>query len=135
MEHDAAPVQSLLAWALLAMGETAAAAELAQRAVVRARDQGWHVLLVDALRVAALVATRQGCLMEADGMLQEGLSLARRLGYPYAEALLLQASSELHAQIGQPQLAREQQEAARAMLRRLGARTDSERVAGLFSCW
>jgi ATP/maltotriose-dependent transcriptional regulator MalT len=135
MEHDAAPVQSLLAWALLALGEVGAAAEPAQRAVARARDQRWHVLLVDALRVAALVEVRQGHLEKADGMIQEGLALARRLGYPYAEALLLHASSEVYAQMGHPEPACERLAAAQAMFRQLGARMDSGRIAGLFSCW
>jgi ATP/maltotriose-dependent transcriptional regulator MalT len=135
MEQDAAPVQAVLAWAHLAQGEIGEAAELAQRAMARAREQGMQVLLVEALRVAALVAAGQGRLQEADGMLQEGLSLARRLGYPYAEALLLQASGEVCAQLGQPESGRERLEAAQAMFRRLGARMDSERIAGLLSCW
>jgi tetratricopeptide (TPR) repeat protein/transcriptional regulator with XRE-family HTH domain len=135
MEHDAAPVQSLLAWVLLALGEVGAAAELAQRAVARARDQHSHVLLVDALRVAALVAARQEHLVEADGLLQEGLSLARRLGYPFGEALLLHASSAVYAQMGQSEAASERLATAQAMCGQLGARADSERIAGLFGYW
>jgi len=135
MEHDAVPVQPLLAWALLALGEVGAAAELAQPAVSRARVQGWHVLLVDALRVGAQIEARQGHLEEASGMLQEGLSLARRLGYPYAEALLLQASSEVYAHRGQPESARERLAAAQALFQQLGARRESGRIAGLFRCW
>jgi hypothetical protein len=68
-------------------------------------------------------------------MLQEGLSLARRLGYPYAEALLLHASGEVYAQMSQLEVARERLEAAQTMFGQLGARMDSERIAGLVSCW
>jgi hypothetical protein len=94
-----------------------------------------QVLLVEALRVAALVAIRQRHWDEAAGTLAEGLSLARQLGYPYAEALLLQAASELSAQIGQPEAARARQEEAEAIFRRLGARSDLKPVTGLVSCW
>jgi hypothetical protein len=95
------------------------------RAVARARDQGRLVLLVDALRVMALVALRQGHYEEVEGACQEGLSLARRLGYPYGEARLLHLSGVLCAQTGQPGLAREHLEEALALFRGLGARRDS----------
>jgi ATP/maltotriose-dependent transcriptional regulator MalT len=135
IEQETAPVQALLAWAHMAQGEIGEAADLAERAVARAREQGMQVLLVEALRVAALVAARQGHLVEADGMLQEGLSLARRLGYPYGEALVLQAAGEVHDQMGQPEVARERLAAAQALFRQLGARSDSARMVGLLSCW
>jgi len=53
-------------------------------------------------------------------MLQEGLSLGRRIGYPYAEALLLQASSEVYAQMGHSEDGRERLAAAQTMFRQLG---------------
>jgi hypothetical protein len=135
VEHDVASVQTLLAQALLDLGEVAEAAEVASRAVARARTQGMRVLLVDALRAAALVAARQGHREEAAGLLQEGLALARRLGYPYAEALLLQTSGEMDVQTGQPERARAGRDEALAILRRLGARRDDKPVAGLVACW
>jgi hypothetical protein len=94
-----------------------------------------QVLLVDALRVAALVAIRQRHWDGAAAALQEGLALARQLGYPYGEALLLQVSGDLCAQTDQPEPARARQAEALAIFRRLGARADLKPVPGLVSCW
>jgi tetratricopeptide (TPR) repeat protein len=120
--------QATLAWAHLEMGRVAAAAEVVGQAVARARATGnWHAL-VDALRVQAMVATRQGRREDAERALTEGLSLARRLPYPYAEGRLLHAYGALHTQQGEPEAALERLEAALAIFRRLGARKDAERV-------
>ena len=56
------------------------------------------------------------------------MALARSMPYPYAEARLLHMYGRLHIQKGEPQAAREQLEAARAIFARLGARMDTERV-------
>ena len=48
--------------------------------------------------------------------------------YPYAEGRLLHVYSEMHAQKGEPEPARERLEAALAIFRRLGARKDAERT-------
>ena len=55
-------------------------------------------------------------------------ALARGMPYPYAEARLLHVYGLLHAEQGEPEPARERQEAALAIFRRLGARKDIERV-------
>src|SRR5207247_811772 len=94
----------------------------------QARAQHHHVVLVDALRVQAMVATRQGCWAEAQDALQEGLALVRSMHYPYAEARLLHVCGAMHAQKGEPGPARERLEAALALFRRLGAPRDVERV-------
>jgi hypothetical protein len=86
------------------------------------------VLLVDALRVAAMVAVRQGRWGEAEGALAEGLALAMRIGYPYGEARLLLVSGESSAQMDQPGPARERLEAASAIFARLGAHKYLERT-------
>jgi hypothetical protein len=83
---------------------------------------------VDALRVQAMVATRQGRWEDAERILEEGLSLARSMSYPYAEGRLLQVYGEMHEVKGGPEPARERLEAALAIFRRLGARKDIERV-------
>jgi hypothetical protein len=119
----------------LDLGEVAEAAELVSGAVARARAQGMQVLLVDALRVAALVATRQERGDEAACALQEGLTLARQLGYPYGEALLLQVAGALAAQTEGPETAGARRAEALALFRRLGARADLTPVPGLISCW
>jgi tetratricopeptide (TPR) repeat protein len=130
---DVAPMLRLLAWTLLDLGELDEAAEAASQAVAQARDTGRQVLLVDALRVAAMVAARRGRWAEARGAIEEGLSLARQMSYPYGEARLLLASGELHAQAGQPEPPRKRLEAALAIFRRLGARKDMERVEQLLA--
>jgi tetratricopeptide (TPR) repeat protein len=121
-EDDITPLVSLMAWAHLDLDRVEKAADLAAQAVTRARAQGRQVVLVDALRVAALAAARRGRCAEAEEALQEGLALARRLGYPYGEARLLQVSGELGARLGQSEPARAHLEQALAIFQRLGAR-------------
>jgi tetratricopeptide (TPR) repeat protein len=123
----------LMAWARLDLGEVPAAAKLATRAVATARERGARLVLVDALRVAALAEVRQQRWDSAERTLQEGLSLAQEIGYPYAEGKLLHVYGMLHARQGQPAQARERLEAARAIFRRLGARKDLERTEYLLS--
>jgi tetratricopeptide (TPR) repeat protein len=99
---------ALLALAHLALGAPDAAADCARRAVrrigeiVRVNSPIWghRVWLADALRVQALVTLRQGQAAEAQAILEEGLSLARGITYPYGEARLLQVYGQWHAEQG-----------------------------------
>ena len=84
--------------------------------------------LVEALRVQAMVATRQGCWEDAESSLAEGLALARSMADPYVEGRLLHVSGTLLARTGQPVPARQQLEEALAILRRLGARRAAAQV-------
>jgi tetratricopeptide (TPR) repeat protein len=122
------PLLPLVAWAHLERGEVAAAAEAVARGIAPARAQHHRLALVDALRVQAMIATRQRCWAQAEQALEEGLALARGMPYPYAEARLLYVSGALHAQKGEPEPACERLEEALAIFRRLGARKDVERV-------
>ena len=63
-----------------------------------------------------------------DLLLEEGLTLAHSMPYPYAEGRLLHVYSAMHAQKREPQPTRERLEAARAIFRLLGARKETERV-------
>jgi hypothetical protein len=110
------------------MGEVAVADEVVRRAVARAHAASERLGLVDALWVQAMVATRQGRWAEAERTLEEGLALARRMPYPYAEGRLLHAYGQMHVAKGEPGPARQRLEAALAIFRRLGARKDAERV-------
>ena len=92
------------------------------------RPENARTYLVDALRVQALVATRQRQWEEAECALGEGLAMARSIHYPYAEGRLLHVYGQMHAQKGEPGPARERLEAALAIFRRLGARKDAERA-------
>jgi hypothetical protein len=98
------------------------------QAVARVRSQGHRLALVDALWVQAMVAIRQEQWEDADRTLDEALSLARSMPYPYGEGRLLHVYSLMHVHKGQSGPARERLEAALAIFRRLGARKDVEHV-------
>jgi tetratricopeptide (TPR) repeat protein len=127
-ECDATMLLPVLAWAQLELGQADLAADAVEQAVRRARPEGMRLVLVEALRVQALVALRRERFEAASRSLEEGLELARGMPYPYAEARLLHVQGALHGQQGELEAAREQLEAARAIFARLGARVDSERV-------
>jgi tetratricopeptide (TPR) repeat protein len=118
----------VLAWAQLELGEVEEAALVIGQAVVRARAQHMRIALVDALRVRAMVALRRGEPEEAARSLDEGLTLARCMPYPYAEARLLQVYGREQTQPGNRSSGRERLEAALAIFQRLGARKDVERT-------
>jgi hypothetical protein len=120
-----------LAWAHLELDDAARAYVVARQAVRRARAGTWRLTLVDGLRVQAMVAIRQGWWDEAGQALEEGVALAQKVPYPYAEARLLQVCGELHAQKGEPGPARERLEAALTIFRRLGATKDGEQTERL----
>jgi tetratricopeptide (TPR) repeat protein len=121
-------VQPTLAWAHLEMGEVATAGEVVRQAVRRARAVTYRRGLVEALRVQAMVATRQGRWGDAESSLEEGLSLARSMADPYVEGRLLHVSGTMLARKGQPVPARQRLEEAVAVLRRLGARKAAAQV-------
>src|SRR5439155_13056414 len=101
--------------------------EVVGQAITRARATNNRLALVDVLRVQAMVLIRQGRWADAASSLEEGLALARRMPYPYAEARLLHVYGMMHVQKGEPEPARQRLETALAIFRRLGARKDSER--------
>ncbi len=115
----------LLAQAHLACGQVGAAARVVARAVDVSRRSNCRLMLLDALRVQALVLLRQERWADAGGVLEEGLALARTLPYPYAEARLQHVSGQLHTQTGGLQEARERLEAALVLFGDLGAHGDA----------
>jgi tetratricopeptide (TPR) repeat protein len=130
-EREEGDVSLLLppyAWAHLDLGEVAAAAALIERAVATATAKNDRLALVDALRVQALVASRQGHSVEAMQALEEGIALARGMPYPYAEARLLHVYGQMSVHTRQLELARERLEAALAIFQRLGARKDIKQI-------
>jgi hypothetical protein len=135
-ELDVTRLLPHLAWSHLELGEVPAAVEVAGQAVRRARAEDLPPTLVDALWAQALVGLRQGCWLDRKGaqggggqstweetarVLEEGLELARRMPYPYAEARFLHLYGELHVQKGEAVAAQEHLQAALAIFRRLGA--------------
>jgi tetratricopeptide (TPR) repeat protein len=136
-ETDAPWLLSMLAWAALALGEIALAADLVAQAITRLRAEHNRLHLVDALRIKTLVATARERWDEAERSLTEALTLARQMRYPYAEARLLYVCGLLQVRKGKnvregvfagTREAQEQLEAALAIFRRLGARKDVERT-------
>ncbi|MDQ2827674.1 MAG: hypothetical protein M3Y74_01290 [Chloroflexota bacterium] len=117
-----------LAWAYIELGRDAAAHETATSAVVAARENTEWLTLLDALRVYALVTTRRGEYDGAVRAVEEGLALARRMPYPYAEARLLYVHGQLHARRGELEPARRQLEASLVIFKRLGARRDAKQA-------
>jgi ATP/maltotriose-dependent transcriptional regulator MalT len=89
---------TLLAWAHLELGDVTAAEDVARQAIERTRAGGYRPALVDALWVQAMVAIRQGQWAEAEQALEEGLSPAQSMPYPYGEGRLLHAYGEMHVQ-------------------------------------
>ncbi len=127
-ECDVTVLLPALAWVHLEWGQVDEAAEAVEQALRRARSEEMHLVLVEALRVRALVALRREQWDEAARSLEEGLALARAMSYPYAEARLLLVYGEVHGQKRELAAARARLEAAQVLFARLGARMDSERV-------
>jgi tetratricopeptide (TPR) repeat protein len=117
-----------VACACLELGEVERATALLAECVAQAREWKYSVLLADALRIQALLALRQGNRHDAAAALDEALMLARAMPYPYGEANILFVYGNLHAANGEVEQAREQYEAALAILGRLGERLYAEQV-------
>jgi len=122
-----------LAWATVELDKPQEAVQLAAQAVGRIRADNLRRALADALRVEGQAADRQGDADAARRALEEGLTLARAMPYPYGEGRLLQVYSWLHQGRGEPEAARKRLEAALAIFRRLGARKDLDRTEQLLA--
>ncbi len=88
-ECDVTLFLPVLAWAHLELDQMDLAADTVNQALVRARPEEMRLVLVEALRVRAMIALRQEQWDEAASSLEEGLALARSMPYPYAKARLL----------------------------------------------
>jgi tetratricopeptide (TPR) repeat protein len=100
----------------------------------KARATGARAGLPALLLVSAKLAARQGRWQDAAIDLQEGLAIAREIGLPYVEALLLEEEGRMYAARGEPEGARARLEDALAVFRRLGAAPDVERIRQALSC-
>jgi len=127
-ERDVTVLLPTVAWAHLELGDLTQAAAVVAQAVGRARAWSFRPTLLEALRVQALLATRQERWTEAVQPLEEALALARSMPYPYGEARVHHVSALVNAQTGKVVAARRCLEAARRLFHRLGARKDVEGV-------
>jgi Tfp pilus assembly protein PilF len=127
-ERMTAYVRPTLAWAYLEVGDPVKAEKILRLTISRARSTGNQVGLVEALRVQAMLTTRQGRWAQAEQALEEGMLLAQRMPYPYVEARLLQLCGQMHLERGESGPAQERLGQALAIFRRLGAQKDIARV-------
>ena len=119
---------SALAEAHVDTGDAAGAEEVAALALTQARRTRNRVDGVEALRVRAKVLSMRGRPEEATAALEEALSWARPMPYPYAEARILYEYGMLHLREREPERARKRLYAALGNFRRLGAKKDAERT-------
>jgi tetratricopeptide (TPR) repeat protein len=110
------------------MGEAAGAEKVVDLAQTRARLMHNRVDGLEASRVRAKVLALQGRREEATATLDEALSLACSMPYPYAEAKLSREYGMLHVRENEPTRARERLRAALKIFRRLGAKKDAEQT-------
>jgi hypothetical protein len=127
-EHDYPILLWCLALACLQLGEVEEAEQAVTHSVARARQEGFRIALVDALRVQALVSLAQRRWPVATAALEEGLAMVRAMPYPHAEGRLLHVYGQVHAAQGAADLACARYQEALAIFRRLGARKDLERA-------
>jgi tetratricopeptide (TPR) repeat protein len=117
---------SALAEAHADTGDAAGAEEVADLALTQARRTRNRVDGVEALRVRAKVLSMLGRPEVATAALEEALSWARSMPYPYAEARILSEYGLLHLREREPKEARKRLSAALGIFGRLGAKKDAE---------
>ncbi len=127
-ECDVTTLLPMLAWAYLELGRLDESASAVEQALARARPEEMRLVLVEALRVQALVQIRRERWAETACSLEQGLTLARAMPYPYAEARLLHVAGQCDAARGETGPTRERWTEALAIFTRLGARADAARV-------
>jgi tetratricopeptide (TPR) repeat protein/ABC-type cobalamin transport system ATPase subunit len=126
-DADLGLVLPILAWALLEAGDANAAAEIVDELQERATHYGLFAR-IDGLLAQIMTLNRQERNEEARAAIEEGLKLARRLPYPYAEGRILIEESLLYRRAGDIDKAQERLEEALRIFRRLGAMKDVERT-------
>jgi tetratricopeptide (TPR) repeat protein len=119
---------SILAVAYADIGDAARAEKIVDIAQTRARLMHNRVDGLEASRVQAKILALQGRREEVTATLEEALSLARSMSYPYAEAKLSCEYGMLHLREKEPKRARERLCAALEIFRRLGAKKDAEQA-------
>ena len=128
LSHGYAERGAALAEAHADTGDAAGAEEVADLALTRARRTRNRLDGVEALRVRAKILSMLGHTEEATAALEEALSWARLMPYPYAEARILCEYGMLHLRGGEPGRARKRFSAALGIFGRLGAKKDVEQA-------
>jgi hypothetical protein len=99
-ECDVTMFLPILAWAYLELDDLDRAALEVTRALARSRPEGMRLVVVEALRVQAMVALRREHWEAAARALEEGITLTRAMPYPAAEARLLHLTTLLREAAG-----------------------------------
>ena len=124
---------TLLPWAYLELGEVDRAQALLDQVLSTARQARMKPTLVQALRVQALVFSKQERWEEAEHSLEEALSLCWGMGTRYAEAKTLYTAGLVSQQKREWAPARERFEAALKILEHLGERLYARYIVQLIS--
>jgi hypothetical protein len=117
-------VLPFLAWAHLELGEVERATSIVAEAIQLLRAMGMRVMLVNALRIKAMVAQRQGDHGTAETTLAEAVALADDISYPYAKAQALVVWARLAPE---DEASQERLREAYTIFTRLGASADAAR--------
>jgi tetratricopeptide (TPR) repeat protein len=112
----------LLAWAWSNRGEVERAEALLAECLEKTREQHYNMILVDALRVRAMLVLRRGEWKEAKQALDEALSLSQAIPSPYAEAKPLHVYGQIDAATGEKEHAYATFQAGLAILHQMGER-------------
>jgi tetratricopeptide (TPR) repeat protein/transcriptional regulator with XRE-family HTH domain len=119
----------LLAQAYLEAGDGGRAEEVALEGVERARAQGNRLALAELLRVRGMVLAREHRGDQAERAFDEAVSVARSIGFPYAEArALYEWGSSPHVGGRDPEQAQDRLEEAVEIFERLGSRPYADLV-------
>ncbi|HEX6778853.1 MAG TPA: AAA family ATPase [Ktedonobacterales bacterium] len=111
----------LLAWALGELGELDEARSIVYAVLEETSSGQPRFARVEALRVQALLARRQGAgYAEAEAGIEEALAFCRAMPYPHQEIRLLHASGLLYAHQGKQGMACKRFKAALEICARLG---------------
>lgn len=124
-----------LAWALAELGDAGGAEAIAEQALRRARATGDRVTMAGVMRVRAIIAVRRRAWERGRQALDEGLSLTRRMPYPYEEARLLVQDGFWHGAREEWGAAERRLREALTIFQRLGARPHLSEVERRLAGW
>ena len=124
---------ALLAWTYLELGEAEQARIVLMQVLEPVRQAQMHPALVHALRVHALLLSKEGGWEEIERALQEALLLCREMASPYAEAKVHYTAGVISNGKGELVTARQRFEAARQICTRLGERLYALRIERILS--
>lgn len=115
-----------LAWAYVELGDDVRAQEVVLGGIEWARAQGNRLSLAELLKVRGMVLARRNGRDEAERTFEEAVSVARSVGYSYAEARALYEWGSMCVAGQDPKSGRARLGEAGEIFRRLGARPYSD---------